>query len=66
MAQGETRIHMLAPDDLAEAFDRTAKAQDLTRSQALRHLMRQFVAQHGQQDFTQSDGRGRGRKGGKK
>jgi metal-responsive CopG/Arc/MetJ family transcriptional regulator len=66
MAQEETRIHMLAPSDLAEAFDRTAKAQDLTRSQALRRLMREFVAEHGQTDFV-DDGRGRrSRKGAKK
>jgi len=63
----EARINLMTPSDLLEAFDRTAAAEDLTRSQAIRHLMRRYVAEKGQADWVGSSGRGRkGAKGANK
>jgi len=62
----EARFQLRVPADLLKQFDAIAQREDLTRSQAMRRLMRRYVADNAQTDFV-DDGRGRrGRKGGKK
>jgi metal-responsive CopG/Arc/MetJ family transcriptional regulator len=63
MADNEARVNMVAPRELLDAFDRTAEAEDLTRSQALRKLMKRYVAENGQTDWIDAAG---SRKGAKK
>jgi len=61
----EARFQLRVPAELLAQFDAIAQREDLTRSQAMRRLMRRYVADHAQTDFV-DDSRGRGRKGGKK
>jgi len=61
MATNETRVHFLAPIDLIEAFDRTVQAQDLTRSQAVRKMMRDYVRHYGQADMFNESRKKRGK-----
>ena len=45
----KTQFSIHASKTLLAAFDKTARANDMTRSQVIRHMMREYVKENGQQ-----------------